>query len=138
MRARAAVLAGSAALELGDTATSADYFALALRLDGGALRRARRALPVSFEPDESAAARIAARVLRGSRRLRSEPGGLRLELRSSAGRLSALLRAKDGAELLAAEVESPADASPLQGARRLAAAFHARAFAPLTPRARTP
>jgi tetratricopeptide (TPR) repeat protein len=129
-RARSAVLAGGAALELGDGAAAAELFALAVELDGGALRRAGRALPVSIETDDSDVARIAARVLRGSPRLRSVPGALRLELRGKPGQARACLLRASGVHLACARIDPLADETPLATARRLAAAFHASAFAP--------
>jgi hypothetical protein len=124
------VIAADAALELGDRPAAAAHFARALALDGGALRRAGVALPVRFEPDASPAARVAARVLRASPRLRGADGVLRLALSADAARARACLHDAQDTRLLCAEVEARPAESPLATARRLSAAFHARAFAP--------
>jgi hypothetical protein len=128
VRARAALLAGSAEHTLGDASSAAEHFALALQLDGGALRRARSALPVRLEPDDSDVARIAVRVLNGSPRLRGQDASLRLALRADAQRAGACLLDAAGARLDCADVELRAGDSPLRTARRLAAAVHARLF----------
>jgi tetratricopeptide (TPR) repeat protein len=125
-RGRAALRAADAAQQLGDATAASEHLALALQLDGGALRRAGLALPVAFESDPSPIARAAESLLRASPRLRSGSTSLRLALRE----LTACLVDSSGAKLACAEIEPRPDEPPLARARRLAAAFHARAFAP--------
>jgi hypothetical protein len=130
LRARCSVIAADAALDVGDLPAAAAYFARALALDGGALRRAGVALPVRFAPDADPVARVAARVLRSSPRLRAADGVLRLVLSADAARARACLQDAQDARLLCAEVEARPAEPTLATARRLSAAFHARAFAP--------
>lgn len=130
LRARAAVRAGNAALELGDRARASGHFALALALDGGVLRRLGSALPVEPAPDANPASHTALDVLLASPRLRAARGALRLQVAADGARARACLLDADGAALACARLERHVSESDLALARRLSAAFHARAFAP--------
>jgi len=130
LRARCAVLAGDAALALGEISRAGELFAQALQLDGGSLRRSGSALPVEPGLDPDPTAKRIRSVLLGSPRLRAIPGGLRLLIDSGAAKSRACALDQSGGTLACGEVERRPGESDLELARRLSAAFHARAFAP--------
>jgi hypothetical protein len=88
------------------------------------------ALPARIEASPGAVAAAGARLLGRSPRLRESPRGFRVDVSEQGATARACLAGASGVVLGCAEVEVAAGEEPLASARRLAAAFHRRIFAP--------
>ncbi len=130
LRARVAATGAAAALAGGDEARALALFDVVFQLDPGTLRRMELALPARIDSSPDAVAAATARLLRRSPRLRESPRGFRVEVSASGGGARACLAGAAGVVLGCAEVEPEQGEAPLATARRLAAAFHRRVFAP--------
>jgi len=130
LRARVAAAGAAAALASGDEARALAFFDVVFQLDPGAVRRMELALPARIEASPGDVAAATARWLRRSPRLRESPRGFRVEIAERDGGARACLAGMAGVVLACAEVERERGEAPDAAARRLAAAFHRRAFAP--------
>jgi hypothetical protein len=130
LRARVAATGAAAALASGDDARALALLDLVFQLDPGAVRRAELALPARIEASSGPLAAETARLLRRSPRLREASRGFRVEIAEQGAGARACLASAGGVVLQCAEVEPVPDEAPSATARRLAAAFHRRAFAP--------
>jgi tetratricopeptide (TPR) repeat protein len=130
LRARVAATGADAALAQGDDARAQALFDLVFQLDPGVLRRMELALPARVETGSGQIAGEAARLLRGSPRLRDSERGFRVEVSEAGGAARACLGGAGGVVVRCAEVAPDANEAPDATARRLAAAFHREVFAP--------
>lgn len=130
LRARVAATGADAALALGDAARALALFDLVFQLDPGALRRMELALPARVAAGSGPVAAEAARLLRGSPRLRESDQGFRVEVSEAGGAARACLGGAGGVVVRCAEVAPDPNEAPDATARRLAAAFHREVFAP--------
>ncbi len=130
LRARVAAAGAAAALSSGDEARALAFFDVVFQLDPGAVRRMELALPARIDASPGDVAASTARWLRRSPRLRESPHGFRVEIAERDGGARACLAGAAGVVLACAEVERGSGEAADAAARRLAAAFHRRAFAP--------
>ncbi len=132
LRARITALAAEAAADAGHNSRSLELFDAAFQLDRGVIRRLGLALPASFPPAAGEVAETARRLLQRSPRLRRAGGGggYQVAVSGDAKSGSACLLGPRGTRWACAQVKLRAGEDSEDLARRLAAEFHAQAFAP--------
>jgi len=124
-----AAIGSQAAWDLGERERAYALLSRAVQVDPGVLRRLDIALPVRFRAGPSAEAQLALEFLRGSPRL-EEGQGFLVQTGTDGDSTTACLLGLQGEVVGCAYVSPRAGEDAEDTARRLAAEFHATAFAP--------
>lgn len=130
LRARVTALAAQAAADAGLNSRALELFDAAFQLDRGVVRRLGLALPTSFPPAQGEVAKTARRLLERSPRFRDAGGGFQVVVESDDKSARAFLLGPRRTRWAEAQVKLRAGEDSGDLARRLAAEFHNRAFAP--------
>lgn len=130
LRARVAAIGALAAAARGRPEREVELWELALQLEPGVVRRVGAALPSVFESGDHPVARAASRHLRSSPRLREAREGFRVRVEANESAGSACLLSPRGTVFGCVRAEPRAEDDGEDLARRLAAGFHRRVFAP--------
>ncbi len=130
LRVRVTALAAQAAADVGLNRRSVELFDAAFQLDPGIIRRLGLALPATFPPATGAVAEEARDHLRDSPRFRRAKAGYQVVVESDDSSASASLLGPQRTRLAHVRVTARAGEDADDLARRLAAEFHAQAFAP--------
>ncbi len=130
LRARVTAFAAQAAADVGLNNRALELFDAAYQLDRGVLRRLGLRLPATFPEAEGRIARAARDLLEDSPRFRRAEGGYQVIASSDAKTGTACLLGPRRTRLACAQVKERAGEDEGDLARRLAAEFHAQAFAP--------
>lgn len=130
LRARVTAFAAQAALDAGLANRALELFDAAFQLDRGVVRRLGLALPASFPPASGDVAETTRRLLERSPRFRRAGGGFQVVVESDDKSGRAYLLGPRRTRWAEAQVKLRAGEDQVDLARRLAADFHAAAFAP--------
>ncbi len=130
LRARVTAFAAQAASDAGLNQRALELFDAAYQLDRGVLRRLGLALPATFPPAEGQVAETARGLLEDSPRFRHAKGGYQVTASGDSKTGTACLLGPRRTRLACAQVKLRAGEDTDDLARRLAAKFHAAAFAP--------
>ncbi len=130
LRDRVAAIAAQAAADAGLNTRSIEFFDAALQRDPGIIRRLGLALPATFPATTGKLAETTRKLLRRSPRFRHASGGYQVVVEGDTNSGSACLLGPQRTRLSCAEVKLRPSEDTTALARRLAAEFHATAFAP--------
>lgn len=130
LRDRVATLAAQAAADAGLNQRSIELFDTALQRDPGLIRRFGLSLPASFPAASGRLAQLTRKLLRRSPRFHDAGGGYQVVVDGDDSSGSVCLLGPQRTRLSCAEVKIRPGEDTGALARRLAAEFHAAAFAP--------